>query len=181
MTAKSLNDLFESARNGDNLAEKQLFTVLSERFRYLVRQRIWNTPDAEEVVQSAMLIVCREYKSLLVTASFAAWAHKVLDNRMIDYMRSDRTMKQRVERMDQRIDTISAKEISSDLKLQLVDCMKKIFSFNQQYARVINFHYQGYSVEEICNKMTIKRNTLYSLLSRGRTMLRKCLGSGKVK
>ena len=46
-----------------------------------------------------------------------------------------------------------------------------------KYKDVIYLHYyEGYSAAEIGNLLGKKENTVYSLLARGRTMLREALG-----
>ena len=68
-----------------------------------------------------------------------------------------------------------------DLKKQLIDCFKKISDTNLRHARIINLHYQGYTTEEICIKLNIKKNNAYVLLNRARTALEQCLEKGRLE
>lgn len=179
MTASQLNELFDSAQKGDPLAQDQLFAHLTERFRYIATQRIWDPTEAEDVVQNAMLIICREYRTLTVTASFAAWAHKVLDNRILTHTRSARGEKRRIEHDPTVLETVSTVAEDLELRRRIIDCLRAIGRINRQYARVLNHQSQGYDSEEICTRMHLKRNSFYSLLRRGRGMLWNCLESGK--
>jgi len=180
MKASRFNELFECAQKGDSIALDQLFAHLSERFRYVATQRIWDPIEAEEVVQSAMLIVCREYRTLTITASFAAWAHKVLDNQILTYMRAVRGDQRRLERDPTALETAEAAGDDQLLRRRIIDCLNIIGQVNRQYARVLNHHSQGYNAMEICDRMRLNRNSFYSLLRRGRAMLLKCLETGKV-
>jgi RNA polymerase sigma factor (sigma-70 family) len=180
VAGSQLNDLYGRARSGDSSAERELLDRLTARFRYFARQRIWNQADADELVQEALLVVCREYKDLTVTESFAAWACKVLDNRILTYIRRRIAHSRRIDPQGPETDAISAGEIDPDVRRHLLDCLARIGKVNQRYARVLNLHTQGYDTEEICSRMDVKPNTLYSLLHRGRSMLMKCLDTGKV-
>jgi RNA polymerase sigma factor (sigma-70 family) len=179
--ASDLNTLFELARSGNSAAESELFSYLLERFRWLTALRIWDPMDVEEVIQGTMLIVCREYKTLEITSSFTAWVHKVLDNRIRTHVRSARSYQRRIDSNTDMVETSQATEEDLDLRRRLIECLRMICTANRQFARVLNFHSQGYQTEEVCERMQLLKNSYYSLLRRGRMMLSKCLESGKVK
>jgi RNA polymerase sigma factor (sigma-70 family) len=179
--ATDLNTLFEHARSGDSAAESVLFSYLLERFRYLAALRIWDPMEVEEVIQAAMLIICREYKTLEITSSFTAWVHKVLDNRIRTHVRSIRGRERRFESDTDMVEASQALTEDLDLRRRLIECLRMICTANRQFARVLNFHSQGYQAEEVCERMGLPKNSYYSLLRRGRMMLSKCLESGKVK
>jgi RNA polymerase sigma factor (sigma-70 family) len=181
VTDHSLTDLCERARTGDTLAETQLLERLTARFRYFARQRIWNAADADELVQEALVVICREYKGLTITQSFAAWAWKVLDNRILAYIRSQAARNRRIDRDAPDADAFAAPASDPEVRRRLIDCLGRIGKVNQRYARVLNLHTQGYGTEEICARMELKPNTLYSLLHRGRAMLRSCLETGALE
>jgi len=181
LKARELNDLYDSVRTGDSSAEVLLFDHLHQRFAFFVRQRIRNTKDAEEVVQTAMLIVCREYKRLTITSSFAAWSYRVCDNLIIEHFRAQKRQNQRFGD-EEAAGTPSEPAVEdSGLKKRLLDCMRKIGEANRSYARALNYRYQGYETGEICRRLGIKESALYYLLHRSRAMLSKCLNSGKVR
>jgi RNA polymerase sigma factor (sigma-70 family) len=181
VTSKELNELFENAQTGNIAAEKQLFLHLTERFRYLAALRIWDSMDGEEIVQSAMLIIFREYRTLAVTTSFAAWAQKVFENRLYTFQRSQRGSEKRLERNPLVYESAEARSEDFDLRIRLIECMKQICHINRPFARVLNWQSQGYEADEICQRMKLKKNTFYSLLRRSRAMLLKCIESGKVQ
>jgi len=153
--------------------------LLLERFRSIAHQRLWDGLDADEVVQDALLVVIREYRQLEVTVSFAAWAQKVLDNRILARIAANRIGEARQESAPE--DSLPAAEVNQDLQFSLVECVRRIGRVNRSYARVLNLHSQGYDTEEVCRRMNLNRNTLYSLLHRGRILLKRCLATGAVK
>ncbi len=179
MSSAQINTLFDDARSGSAQSEQQLFSLLLERFRLIAHQRLWDSADADEVTQEALLVVAREYRDLTVTVSFAAWAQKVLDNRILARIAGNRIGEARRAPMSGE----SEPAIDTDVELQvsLTDCLRRIGQVNRDYARALNYHCQGYETEEICRRMQLKRSTLYSLLHRGRALLKRCLETGEAK
>ena len=61
------------------------------------------------------------------------------------------------------------------LKERIRECFKRVHRYRQQHARILNLHFQGYSTDEICEKLRMSRNNFYVSLSRARSMLADCL------
>ena len=182
-TVMSINKLHQLSLDGGPESENRLWESLAARFRIFVRQRVWNDADAEEVVQEAMLTICREYRRVDFKTSFAAWAYKVLDNRILAYLSARKRRSRREVSIDDRScnPATAVVAVRAELKAKLLACLKKVGRVNRRYARVLNFSYQGYKSDEICGQMDVKPNTLYSLLSRARKMLETCLNKGDIK
>jgi RNA polymerase sigma factor (sigma-70 family) len=142
-----------------------------------VQRRLWRHGDWEDVVQEALATVSAGYKDMEFTSSFAAWAYKVLRNKMLNYAQ---TKRRQAERSVPFADTVHISQDTGnpDLLRQLLACLHRIGSTNLRYARILNFHYLGYSTEEICEKMNLRRENFYSILSRARSMLESCLEKG---
>jgi RNA polymerase sigma-70 factor (ECF subfamily) len=177
-----INYLFKGARKGDSKAEEALFELLTARFRHFVAQRIWNQHDAEEVVQEALMTISKEYRNIEFECSFAAWVYKVLDNRILHYIE---LKKRRIGSMgriveDKKNPTVGSLTPDPELKRRLLVCLQKIATANIRYARILNFHYQGYGTDEICGKIDITKANFYSILSRARSLLEFCLDTGRI-
>jgi RNA polymerase sigma-70 factor (ECF subfamily) len=171
-----LNDLFHAACTGDREAENRLMGHLTVSFRLFAQHRLWNTEDAEEVVQDTLLTILAKYKELEIESSFAGWTYKVLQNKILDSVKKKTTRK----RLDEQNNEGRTEEptISTDpqLRTRLMDCFRKICRSNNRHARVLNLHYQGFTTVEICRRLDISENNLYVLLSRARRALELCLG-----
>lgn len=176
-----ITTLQAAARRGNSRAEEELFGLLSARFAYFTHRRIWSRDDAEEVVQEALAVIAKEYKTVEFTESFAAWAYKVLDNRILNFIRSKQREKRNRDQMaEERSDNFgNAPDLS--LKSRLLECLKKVAGANQRYARILNLHYQGFKTNEICDRLSLKPNNCYVVLARARAMLRTCLEEGEVR
>jgi RNA polymerase sigma factor (sigma-70 family) len=166
--------LYNAAIRGDGAAEDLLFTCLTARFRLFVRRRLWGQADWEDVVQEALATVSSEYRDIQISTSFAAWAYKVLRNKMLNYGQSRRRQAERTAPF------VEANHASvpwqySDIRRRLLDCLRRVGGANLRYARILNFHYLGYTTKEICERMNVRRENFYSILSRARVMLERCL------
>lgn len=177
----SLNDLYQQARTGNKDAENSLFQSLSARFRLVARHRVWNHDDAEEIVQDSLAVVTQKYKNVEIESSFAAWAQRVLDLNILEYIRKKGRTAKRFEPMPDEETSLMAGNPNPSLKIKLLDCLKKVSQANLRHARILVFIYQGYGVEEVCHKLKLTVNNYYSVLSRARSMLELCLEKGEVK
>lgn len=170
-----INQLHENARNGDSNAEKKLFELLTVRFRYLATLRLKDETEAEEVTQEALLAISGEFREIVIERSFAAWAHKVFENRIRNYTRS-RQKRGRLISSELNNEGLSGRD--DHLKRRLLGCLRRLNDLNTRYARILNLHYHGYTTDEICEKLDIKPGNLYVILSRARSLLQECMNKG---
>jgi len=176
-----LSELCENAQRGDKTAENQLFEHLSVRFSSIAGHRIWNQQDAEEVCQVALKTIWEKYREINFEKSFAAWAHKVLDNKVRKFYEEKRRNQNNIGTLDKEgVYAGSPENPDPNLRRKLLDCLKMINRTNNRYARVIVLQFQGYKTQEICRRLKITRSHLYVLLSRSRSLLRLCLDTGKI-
>lgn len=174
-----INKLFEKVLQGDRAAEKELFESLSVRFRAIVHQRIWDKNDSEDVAQEALMTIVTKYREVVIEKNFSAWAAKVLDNRILAYIKRKRASQSRISNSPPEEYQMPVPPELSDLKHRLLKCLKEIFRANPRYARILNLHYQGYTTEEVCRLLKITSSYSYVILSRARNMLVKCLDEEK--
>ncbi|MCP4631842.1 MAG: RNA polymerase sigma factor [candidate division Zixibacteria bacterium] len=174
-----INTLYKKACNGDKSSEDEFFHVLTVRFRLFLYQKGVNEEDAKEIVQDAMLTIIEEYKKIVFKTSFSAWAYNVLQNKLLNYYRKSKRRGETVSStFENHINQYETWDSDPDLAPQLLDCLRKIGKTNTRYARILNLHFQGYKVEEICEKLDITSSNLYVILSRARSMLSSCLEKG---
>lgn len=176
----TINQLHNLAVCGGEGAEERLFQSLSESFRLFVQQRIWNRQDAEEIVQDALATIAGKYRGIDFETSFAAWAYKTLENKILHYYRTKRCRESKFSQISNGDLQSTPVSIDPVIKRRLLDCFKKISEVNNRYARILNLRYQGYSTEEVCTRLNATRNTVYILLTRARSMLKFCLEHGEI-
>lgn len=178
----SINSLYIEACRGGKEEENCLFKALTVRFRLFTIQRIRNEQDAEEIVQIALAVIYQEYKALDIRTSFAAWAYRVLERRILNFLDKKKKLAEReVQLQEEYIPLDSPTDIEiNNIKCRLLECLRKICRTNSRYARILNMHYQGYKTEEICKKMKITSENYYTILSRARSLLEYCLDNGEI-
>jgi RNA polymerase sigma-70 factor (ECF subfamily) len=178
-----INTLHKEAVSGEKNAESSLFELLTVRLRYLATLRLRSVEDAEEVVQEALMAISREYAEISIETSFAAWAHKVLINRILNHVKTKKLRDGRIEKKfnPENMPEGGIHESNPDLKRRLLECLRKISDLNPRYARILNFQYQGYKTEEICRRISVNSNNLYVILSRARSLLQHCLKTGGIE
>jgi RNA polymerase sigma-70 factor (ECF subfamily) len=170
-----INALFDNVLQGNENAERELFEKLSVRFRVIAYQRIWNKNDFEDVAQEALLTVAGNFKEVAIERSFTAWATKVLDNKIMAYVKRKQTSQCRLLESPPEDYSLYDERQYSNLKNRLIKCLKRLYRANSRYARIINLHYQGFTVEDVCNRLKVSVDNSYVILSRARSMLTKCL------
>lgn len=170
----NINELYAIVRNGEKSAEKKLFDKLSERFQLILQQKIRNITDAEDILQSTLIIIARKYLDIAFEKSFSSWAYKVLENNILNYYRTKGRYRNKFEELTEQTGSAVIMP-DAELKQRLLNCLKKINEMNIKHARILNFSYQGYDMEQICQKLKLTRNGAYILLSRARAKLKTCM------
>ena len=179
MPTTDLNELYKLVKANDKAAINLLFELLTARFRLFTRLRIRNVQDAEEIVQNSLLVISKNIAEIEIEQSFSAWAYKVLENRMKAYFDRKKTAtKYEVENPNLYDAGVGGDENLT--KRQLLHCLKLICNKHPVYARILNLHYQGFTTEEICERLSISPTNLYTILSRSRSLLSYCLEKGEV-
>jgi RNA polymerase sigma-70 factor (ECF subfamily) len=171
-----LNALFKAAHAGDRSAENKLMQHLTVSFRLFAQHRLWNEPDAEEVVQDALLTIVTKYHEVEIESSFAGWAYRVLQNKIMDYVKKRSARRRLDEQWDRDHQEHAAVTPDPELRSRLINCFRKLARQNSRHARILNLHYQGFATADICHKLGITETNLYVLLSRARRALELCLG-----
>ncbi len=177
-----MNRLLSRAKAGDHDAEEQLFRILRARLSTIAKRRVWEKEAAEDVVQQTCLTVLEKYKTEEFPAGFEAWVNGVLRMKIGNYLQSKKVSQERFDHGPtvEGISRFGSVQPNPDLETKLTDCMRKIVKAFPRYARVLSLSYQGYGASEICDRLQVTRNNLYSILSRSRSILNKCLEIGGV-
>ena len=173
-----INELYQLARRNERQAKEDLFAALRARFELFVRQRVGSQAEAEDVVQEALKTILEKYRSIEFESSFSGWAYQVLNNKLMT------TVATRSRRRDKLAEAAESETHSHEetrpagLERRLLECLRSLNRVNRRHARILNLHYLGYAVDEICTKLELTRSNFYSILSRARSQLQKCLKEG---
>jgi RNA polymerase sigma-70 factor (ECF subfamily) len=173
-----INSLQNLARDGDQDAERRLFEILSARFRLFAERKVGSRQDAEEIVQDAILVVLKKYRQVEIESSFTAWSHKVLEYEILRYHKKRGTRDRKFGEFLAGVGNVTTSSSDPTLKRRLLACLKEIGKRSLNYARLLNLHYQGYTTDEVCERLNLTRNHSYVVLSRARSLLVACLERG---
>jgi RNA polymerase sigma-70 factor, ECF subfamily len=171
-----MEELVKKARAGDSTAEKQLFEKLLVRFQYLAKLKIGEN-NSEDLAQEACITVFEKYKDESFTVGFLPWAHGVLKMKTGNYLQKKKRLADRQQEIGEDADFVDRDAVDPDLKRFLMECLSKLKKAGGNYARILNLSHQGFSTNDICDRLGIRANSYYVALSRGRVMLRDCLES----
>lgn len=128
-----------------------------------------NEADTEDVFQNVFLKYLLHDEPFIDEEHEKAWLLRVAINACKDYLKSF------FRRNTVSLDEINemAAEVSEDHR----EVMEAVLSLPEKYKDPIYLYYfEGYSAAEIGKILGKKENTVYSLLSRGRKLLKEKLG-----
>lgn len=132
-----------------------------------------NRADAEDVFQNVFLKYMLKGKAFEDEEHKKAWLLRVAINACKDCQRS--FFRRNVVSMDALGDRIV------ELPEEHREVLEALRSLPAKYKDALYLHYyEGYTAAEIGEILGKKENTVYSLLSRGRELLKKELGGGTI-
>lgn len=141
----------------------------SDMVRRICLYHLKNVADTEDICQDIFM------KYMLYDGSFEdaehekAWLIRVAINACKDHFRS--LLRHKTVPLD-----VLAEE-ASVLEPGQSEVLEAVLSLPAKYKDVIYLHYyEGYSAFEIAGLVNARQNTVYSLLSRGRSILKEKLG-----
>lgn len=172
-----INELYKSALSGNQDDINRLYQTLSARFRLFMRHRVSNEEDAEDIIQEALMIIVKEFSGIKINTSFSAWAYKVLDNKFMAFLQKKGRRSAKENNINEQVlaNISDKKNFDHELRRKIIGCMQKLVDYNPRGARIINLYHQGFTTDEICEKLNIGASNYYSILSRTRSQLEKCL------
>lgn len=132
-----------------------------------------NQADTEDVFQNVFLKYMLNSQDFQNPEHEKAWLLRVAINECKDYLKSffRRNM----------VPLQAVAELEAELPDDHREVLEAVLSLPKQYKDVIYLHYyEGYTASEIGAILGKKENTVYSLLSRGRGILKKELGGDSI-
>jgi RNA polymerase sigma factor (sigma-70 family) len=130
--------------------------------------------DAEDLVQEACTTVFEKYRNETFDVGFHAWACGVLRMKIGNYLHRKHRNSQRSARLTDRTEDRSPGS-TPGLQRALIDCLKRLLKKKPRYARILNFSHQGYTTNQICERLKMNSNQYYVALNRSRSLMKACL------
>jgi RNA polymerase sigma-70 factor, ECF subfamily len=93
---RDLDELIAAARGGDKAALNRLLSHARPRLLAVALRIVRDRDDAEDVVQEALLKVCRSLTRFEGRSAFSTWLHRIVVNAGLDRLRRHQTRRERV-------------------------------------------------------------------------------------
>ena len=147
----------------------QAVELYAEMVRRICFYHLKNYADTEDIFQTVFLKYLLYDKAFATAEHEKAWLIRVAVNACKDHLKSFfRRKTVPLEVLAEEADYINEEQRS---------ILHSVLSLPDKYPDVIYLHYyEGYNAAEIGAILSKKENTVYSLLSRGRAILKETLG-----
>jgi RNA polymerase sigma-70 factor (ECF subfamily) len=93
---RDLDELIESARAGDKVALNRLLVHARPRLLAVALRMVRDRDEAEDVVQDALLKVCRHLTRFEGRSAFSTWLHRIVVNAALDRLRRQQSRWERI-------------------------------------------------------------------------------------
>ncbi len=169
--------LVEAVRRGDRAAAGRLAEKYLRGCRAVALAIIGEIPGAEDVSQNAFIYALERIDDCRDPARFGAWLRQIVRSQAKNYLRHAR-----VRRTEQLLDDTAVTEAESpvdaaersDLRMRL---LKALSTLPEAQREVVLLHdLEGWTHDEISERMRIPSGTVRSHLHFARRQLRELLG-----
>jgi len=107
---RDLDELIRSARAGDQTALNRLLADARPRLLAVALRMVRDRDDAEDVVQEALVKVCRNLTRFEGRSAFSTWMHRIVVNAALDGLRRHQARWERVSDAEREDQTAHAAE-----------------------------------------------------------------------
>ena len=167
--------LVEACRNGNRLAQKALYDMLSRKMFAVCLRYMGDREAAEDVLQDGFVTLFTKLDSYTGAGSFEGWARKIFVNTALMSLRKKDVLRQ-TEDVDAAW-SISSDDSTAIQRIGYQELSKMIANLPPGFRTVFNMYIiEGYSHKEIAKALGVSEATSRSQLQRARAMLQ-----GKIK
>jgi len=175
------NELLQQCARGNHQAFKRLYELTSPRLYALCLRFLKKRELAEEILQEAFVKIWdNAWRYIPEKGAATTWMTTVVRNKALDKLRSLKNRPKEVdvvwESMEFASTELQPREIlglSQEAK-QLHHCLNKLKTI-QQECILLSF-YEGYTHEELSQKLERPLGTIKAWIRRGLERIRKCMG-----
>ena len=156
---------------GNQIAQKTLFESFSPKFFALCLRYMKSTDDAEDVLQEGMVKIFTKLPEYSGTGSFEGWMRRIIVNTCLDQIRKNQKLKfdVSIDKEEYKL-SMNAHILENMSANELIEEIKKM---PPGYRVVFNmFAIEGYSHQEIAQKLGVKESTSKSQYLRARAYLK---------
>ncbi|MEP1034664.1 sigma-70 family RNA polymerase sigma factor [Ekhidna sp.] len=164
-------DLIDKSKSGDRVSQQKLYTRLNAPMMGVCIRYMKNTEDAEDVLLEGFHKVFKNLKKFTYENehAFFGWVKRIMINEALMKLRKNKEIQILAinEDLDKEVDVSPLEE------LETRDLLKLIRSIPVGYRTVFNlFEIEGYSHQEISDKLGVSIGTSKSQLFKAKKLLR---------
>lgn len=159
--------LIEGCKQNDPQAQKQLFMLMYNYGMSIASRYAQNLPETEEIANDGFFKMLKYIERYKPSTPFKLWLRRIIINCAIDHYRKQEVRKVEIPQpASNKVFNTAAGRLDSEYLQALIRQLPT------QYRMVFVLHViEGYSHEEISNKLGISKGTSKSNLSKARKKL----------
>jgi len=162
-------EILDGCKQGNRIAQKQLFDLFSQKFFVLCLRYSANEDEAKDLLQEGFIKIFQNLGSYKEKGSFEGWMRKIMVNNALENIRRNSGFNFSSEPQDNAIDVAVMPDFS---KLETKTILSKIQQLAPGFRAILNLYIiEGYQHHEIAAMMGISEGTSKSQLSRARKIL----------
>lgn len=164
--------LIESCRKGDRLAQKELYDTYSRRMMGVCLRYVNDRETARDLLQDGFVKVFTSIGSYTGVGSFEGWMRKIFVNCALEYFRRSDVLRESID-LD-RTAELTNPDSSVVSKMSANELMELIRELPVGFRTVFNlFAIEGYSHKEIGELLNITESTSRSQYTRAKQLLQR--------
>ena len=172
MKKEDESDLLISIREGNSQAFRQVYDHYGKKLFYFARSMNLDQESAEEIVQETFTTVWANRRKLKPEYSFNAYLMTIARNLIYNGVRREALMKRYVKNMEGKpteythLQDNELNGIVNEILILLPDKCQQVFKMSRL---------EGYSNQEIADKLSISKSTVENHLNKALNLFRKHL------
>lgn len=164
-----LKKLIKQCQKNNIEAQKELYNLYAQKFFGIALKYSSNYPEAQDNLQDAFIKIFEKIDQYKYQGSFEGWMKRILINTALQKYK-----KQKVYELIHTNIPDEPENVVIDQDLSLDELLNCIQNLPTRYRMVFNLYIlDGYSHQEVADKLDISLGTSKSNLSRARQILRK--------
>jgi len=169
-----IGKLISGIKNGDVVAEQQLYTLLYEDLFKVPLAYCKDKDEATFVFNHSMLYIFKHIKPFTKQINLIKWAHRILKNDCIDQIRKSAVYQNKLSAIGKKEDQWITNEAISKLHMaDILACIQQLD--NSCRLCFVLYVLEGYTHKEVAEKLGINQNTAKWYFSEAKKKLRKLL------
>lgn len=168
-----LTDLIERCKKNDRIAQRAIYELFSKKLFVVCLRYSSDYSEAEDMLQEGFIKIFRKIDKYNHSGSFGGWLSRLVANNCIDIIRKKPNLYALTDVQENKLENYTIDALDS---LIGEDLMNVIQSLPTGYRTIFNMYVvEGYTHNDIAEKLNISPGTSKSQLNRARKLLQKKL------